>query len=106
MKKAFSKGMVIFVTASRRENAASPPLPSQPKRAQIPATSREPRKLPAYTTAQLRSMPPTVAFLSSTLMIMSVLPVNSSAPDSTTVPSPKANSTPAVMRTRLGFSSP
>ena len=56
--------------------------------------------------SQLRSMPPTVACLSSTLMTMSVLPVNSSAPVSTTVPRPKANSTPAVMRTRLGFSNP
>ena len=41
--------------------------------------------------------------LSSTLMTMSVFPVNSSAPVRITTPSPKANSTPAMIRTALAL---
>ena len=50
---------------------------------------------------QLRSIAPSVTRLSSRLMTISVFPVNSSAPVSTTIPSPKANKTPDTMRITL-----
>ena len=39
-------------------------------------------------------------------MVMSVLPVNSSAPESTTVPRPKAKSRPEIIRTMLLLATP
>lgn len=74
------------------------PAPSQPNRAQMKERAMLPTKLPTYTKHQLRSIPATVAFLSSTLMEMRVLPVNSSAPVTITMPNPKANSKPETMR--------
>ena len=44
-----------------------------------------------------------VTRLSSRLMTRRVFPVNSSAPVSTTMPRPKANRTPAMIRTALAL---
>ena len=103
MKKAFWKGIVILPAATFMENTARAPspAPTQPNLAQMKATIREPMKLPMYTNTQLRSIPLSLAFRSSTLMEMRVFPVNSSAPERITMPRPKANSRPEIMRTVL-----
>ena len=96
MKKAFWKGMVILPRATFMAYTA---------RALLPADS-QPMKLPMYTNSQSFSMAATRTFFSSTLMKISVLPVNSSAPVRITMPRPKANSSPEMARMVLLLSRP
>ena len=108
MKKAFWKGIVILPSATFMAYTASALLPadSHPNLAHSTATSIEPMKLPMYTNSQSFSMAVTRTFFSSTLMKISVLPVNSSAPMRITMPRPKANSRPETARITLLLSSP
>ena len=108
MKKAFWKGMVILPSATFMAYTASAlfPADSQPNLAHSTATRREPMKLPMYTNSQSFSMAVTRTFFSSTLMKISVLPVNSSAPIRITMPRPKANSSPEMARMVLLLSRP
>ena len=63
-------------------------------------------KLPMYTNSQSLSMAATRTFFSSTLMKISVLPVNSSAPIRITMPRPNANINPEIARMVLLLSRP
>ena len=104
MKNAFWNGMVILPSATFMAYTASALLPadSQPNLAHSTATRIE----PMYTNSQSLSMAATRTFFSSTLMKISVLPVNSSAPIRITMPRPNANINPEIARMVLLLSRP
>ena len=73
----------------------SPPDENSPVWFISHAISSAPARFPAYTMTQFLSIAVTLTFFSSTPQSMSVFPVKSSAPASTTIMSPAEKITPA-----------
>ena len=59
---------------------------------------REPTRLPSHTMTQLRTKPPSLIFFEARPVTMSMLPVNSSAPQHSTSTRPKLKQMPPTMR--------
>ena len=83
---ASPKGMDTFVTAVATRGSYQ--APKAPPYTASAAMSREPAKLPMYTTAQARSICPGVMRFSHREMTIRLLPVKSSLPTMTTMASP------------------